>query len=169
MKFPGAFTKKGTVHVIIETPYKSRNKLTFDKATELFKLTNVIPSGLEFPCDMGFIPNTKGEDGDPLDALILMDEITYPGCLIECRLLGAIKAIQKEGKDKFENDRFIFVPAEMKEYNHLKSIRDLNKSKVKSIVEFFKDYNKKEGKKFKLDRITGRNEAEGLIKKQLVE
>jgi inorganic pyrophosphatase len=166
MKFPKAFTKEGTVNVIIETPYKTRNKLKYDKVTGLFKLSKVIPSGLEFPCDMGFIPNTKGEDGDPLDALILMDEITYPGCLIECRLLGAIKATQKEkGKKKMENDRFILVPSEMSEYDHLKNINDLNQSKIRSISEFFKDYNKKEGKKFKLVGIINNREAEKLIRK----
>jgi inorganic pyrophosphatase len=166
MNFPGAFTKDGWLNVIIETPYKTRNKFAYDKETGLFKLKKVIPAGLEFPCDMGFIPNTEGEDGDPLDALILMDEITYPGCLVECRILGVIKATQKEEGEKTRNDRYITVPAEMYEYDHLKTIKDLNKNKVQSIVEFFKEYNKREGKKFHLIEILGPKEAEKLIKKQ---
>src|SRR3954465_7884573 len=114
MKFPKAYSKdKSYVNVIIETPYKSRNKFDYDKETGLFRLRKVIPTGMEFPCDMGFIPGTKGEDGDPLDALLLMDELTYPGCLVECRLLGVITAEQSEpGKPTKRNDRFMAVPAE---------------------------------------------------------
>src|ERR1700744_3635951 len=148
MKFPKAYTKEGDcVNVIIETPYKSRNKFDYDKETGLFKFSKVIPTGMEFPCEMGFIPHTIGEDGDPLDALILMDELTYPGCLVESRLLGVIKATQKEkGKKEERNDRFILVPANMKEYDHLQSVSDLNKSKVEAITCFFENYNKAEGK-----------------------
>ncbi len=91
----------------------------------LFKLSKVIPAGLALPFDMCFIPHTKGEEGDPLDALILMDELTYPGCFMECRIIGIIKAEQSEKKGKkVRNDRFITVPADMKEYNHLKTIED---------------------------------------------
>lgn len=167
MRFPKAYTKnKDFVNVIVETPYKSRNKFDYDKETGLFKFTKVIPTGMEFPCEMGFIPHTKGEDGDPLDALILMDELTYPGCLVEGRLLGVIKATQKEkGKKEIRNDRFILVPANMKEYNHLQSINDLNKTKVKAIVCFFENYNEEEGRKFKLLEMADSKEAHKLIKK----
>ncbi|HKC66958.1 MAG TPA: inorganic diphosphatase, partial [Bacteroidia bacterium] len=156
------------VNVIIETPYKSRNKFDYDKETGLFKFHKVIPTGMEFPCEMGFIPHTEGEDGDPLDALVLMDELTYPGCLVECRLLGVLKAIQKEkGKKEVRNDRFIFVPANMKEYNHLKKIEDLNQEKVHAIAFFFENYNKEEGRKFIFKGIGDVKEAHKLIKKQL--
>lgn len=167
MKFPGTYTKdKAGLHVIIETPYKSRNKYEFDKSSGLFKLSKVLPAGMSFPCDMGFIPHTKGEDGDPLDALVLMDELTFPGCLVECRLLGVIKATQKEREKKAErNDRFLLVPAQMPEYDHLRSIQDLNKNKLDSIVDFFKNYNKREGKKFTLLEIQDPGEALLIIKK----
>jgi inorganic pyrophosphatase len=167
MKFPKAYSKsKNFVNVIIETPYKSRNKFDYDKETGLFKFHKVIPTGMEFPCEMGFIPHTKGEDGDPLDALILMDELTYPGCLVESRLLGVIKATQKEkGEKEIRNDRFILVPANMKEYNHLQDIKDLNKTKVKEIACFFENYNKAEGRKFTLHKIADSKEAHKLLKK----
>jgi len=167
MKFPKSYIKdKKNVHVIIETPYKSRNKFAFDKETNLFKLSKVLPSGMEFPCDMGFIPGTKGEDGDPLDALILMDEITYPGCLIECRLLGVIKATQKEKKGKQErNDRFILVPAEMNEYDHLQHIHDLNRNKVQAIIDFFENYNRNAGKDFLALELLDDMEAHKIIRK----
>ncbi len=169
MKLPKAYSKnKDFVNVIIETPYKSRNKFDYDKETGLFKFAKVIPTGMEFPCEMGFIPHTIGEDGDPLDALVLMDELTYPGCLVESRLLGVIKASQKEkGKKEERNDRFILVPANMKEYNHLQDINDLNKNKVKAIACFFENYNKAEGRIFKLHEIANAKEAHKLIKKAI--
>ncbi|HEV7229754.1 MAG TPA: inorganic diphosphatase, partial [Bacteroidia bacterium] len=156
-------------NVIIETPYKSRNKFDYDKETGLFKFSKVIPTGMEFPCEMGFIPRTKGQDGDPLDALVLMDEITYPGCLVESRLLGVIKATQKaKGQKEERNDRFILVPANMEEYNHLKDIKDLNKNKIKAISCFFENYNRAEGKVFKLLEISGSKEANKLIKRSVL-
>lgn len=167
MKFPKAYTKdKKSVNVIIETPYKSRNKFEYDKESGLFKLSKVIPTGMEFPCDMGFIPHTKGEDGDPLDVLILMDELTYPGCLIECRIIGVIKATQTEkGKEPERNDRFVAVPADMEEYNHLEHIEDLNKTKLKSIICFFENYNKREDKEFKLLDVLDAKKAHAILKK----
>ena len=169
MKFPKAYTKnKDRVNVIIETPYKSRNKFDYDKETGLFKFHKVIPTGMEFPCEMGFIPRTKGEDGDPLDALVLMDELTYPGCLVEGRLLGAIKATQKEkGEKEIRNDRYILVPANMKEYDHLQDIKDLNETKVKEIADFFKNYNKAVGRKFTLHEILDAKAAHKLLKKSI--
>jgi inorganic pyrophosphatase len=118
---------------------------------------------------MGFIPHTQGEDGDPLDALVLMDELTYPGCLVEGRLLGVIKATQKaKGEKKERNDRFILVPACMEEYNHLQDVSDLNKAKVKAIACFFKNYNKEEGKIFSLLEIADAEEAHRLLKKSIL-
>jgi inorganic pyrophosphatase len=167
MKFPKPYVKnRNSVHVIIETPYKSRNKFDFDKSTGFFKLKKVLPAGMEFPCDMGFIPSTRGEDGAPLDALILMDAFTYPGCLVECRLLGVIKADQKEkGKKKFRNDRFIAVPANISDYADLKNISDVNRHKLQAIVRFFENYNEQEDRKFIARSIQGSAEAHKLLKK----
>lgn len=168
MKLPKTYAdkKRETVHVVIETPYKSRNKFDYDNESGTFKLKKVIPAGLAFPCDMGFIPHTKGEDGDPLDALILMDELTFPGCVVECRILGVMKAEQTEKKGKtIRNDRFITVPSEMQEYNHLMTIDDLSKEKLSDLIDFFVNYNKKEGKTFKLLEMADKNEAYKTLKR----
>ena len=96
-----------TLNVIIDTPKGSRNKFEFDETQGLFKLRGVLPVGASFPFDFGFIPSTKGGDGDPLDALVLMDEPAFPGCLIEARLIGVIEASDFEycsGNDKKEHD-----------------------------------------------------------------
>jgi inorganic pyrophosphatase len=114
---------------------------------------------------MGFIPKTKGEDGDPLDALILMNELTYPGCLVECRLLGVMKIHQTSEGKKIRNDRFIAVPAKAQEYDHLKEIDDINGNTIDALFDFFRVYNGKENKKIDLLGISGSKEAYHLIKK----
>ncbi|HEX8201166.1 MAG TPA: inorganic diphosphatase, partial [Isosphaeraceae bacterium] len=91
----GAFAvKTGELNVIIETPKGSRNKFDFDEELGLFKLGGVLPAGAVFPYDFGFVPATRGGDGDPLDVLVLMDEPAFVGCLVPARLIGVIEAEQ---------------------------------------------------------------------------
>src|SRR5579872_4139776 len=82
------------IHVIIETPKGSRNKYAFDPELRVFRLTRVLPVGMEFPYDFGFVPSTKAEDGDPIDVLVLMDEPAFPGVLLKCRPIGVIEGEQ---------------------------------------------------------------------------
>src|SRR4030095_8345221 len=98
-----------SVRVIIETPKGSRNKFKYDPVSRMFKLSKVLPEGMVFPYDFGFVPLTKGDDGDRLDVLVLMDEPTFPGCLLECKLVGVLEAEQEEKKKKKRNPRLIAV------------------------------------------------------------
>src|ERR1700730_1275382 len=84
------------VRVIVETPKGSRNKYAFSEDRRIFELSKVLPTGMDFPYDFGFVPSTRAEDGDPIDVLLLMDESAYPGCLVEARLVGVIEAEQDE-------------------------------------------------------------------------
>src|SRR5512142_3126073 len=111
MKKQGKKGNSDTHTVIIETPRNSRNKYKFDEKTGRFKLSKVMPEGMMFPYDFGFIPKTEAEDGDPLDVLVLNDEPMFPGCELECRLVGVIKALQKEKGKENRNDRLIAVAA----------------------------------------------------------
>jgi inorganic pyrophosphatase len=95
------------VQVIIETPKGSRNKYAFDAEQKVFELTKVLPAGMPFPYDFGFIPSTLAEDGDPTDVLVLMDEPAFPGCLLKCRTIGIIEGEQGKGKKSERNDRII--------------------------------------------------------------
>ena len=106
--------KSGALNVVIDTPKGSRNKFAWDEELELFSLTGVLPAGAVFPYDFGFIPNTRGGDGDPLDVLIVMDEPAFVGCLVSCRLLGVIEAKQTEEGRTERNDRLIAVSNEFK-------------------------------------------------------
>jgi inorganic pyrophosphatase len=82
-----------------------RNKLKYDPDQQLFGLNKVLPSGMAFPYDFGFIPSTAGDDGDPLDVLVLMDEPVPAGCKVLCRLVGVIEGEQTSDGETERNDR----------------------------------------------------------------
>ncbi len=169
MKLPHTFVPDlNHIHIIIETPKGSGTKYTFDPETELFKLTRILPQGLNFPLHFGFIPGTKGEDGDPLDVLVLMDEPSYPGILIEGKVLGVIEAEQTERGKTMRNDRLIASAVKSHRYKEFNDIDDLDKYLLEEIINFFITYNKMSDKIFKPLENKDSQTAIGLIKKQLI-
>lgn len=163
------FDENGELNVIIETPKGCRNKYGFDEKLKLFKLSGVLPAGHSFPYDFGFIPNTRGEDGDPLDVLVLMDEPAFPGCLIPTRLIGVIEAEQTECDGKVErNDRLVAVAANSHAHSDIKSINDLNETLVDEIEHFFIFYNEAKEKKFKPLGRFGARKAKTLVEEGTV-
>src|SRR5262249_28833901 len=123
---PGSL-KQNRWNVIVETAKGNRNKYKYDPELDLFKLGAPLPSGAVFPFDFGFLPGTLGEDGDPLDVLLLMEEPAFLGCLVEARLIGVIEAMQKEKGQKAErNDRLIAVPVEAENYDDIRTLSDLS-------------------------------------------
>src|SRR5665213_2483210 len=102
---PQLDTKKCTCRAIVETPKGSRNKFDYDPDSNLFKLGGLLPDGMMFPFDFGFIPSTLGDDGDPLDILVMMDAPAHVGCLIDVRIIGLISAEQSQDGKKTTNDR----------------------------------------------------------------
>jgi len=157
--------KDNVINVVIETPKGSRNKYAYDKELKAFRLKKLLPVGVMFPFDFGYIPNTKGEDGDPIDILVIMDEAAYPGCVVECRLIGALKAKQSKGKDDMiENDRLIAVSTLSQIYQDVKELEDLNKNVLRQIESFFVYYNTLEDKEFKPKGWGNAKEARHLIK-----
>jgi inorganic pyrophosphatase len=138
------------LNVIIDTPKNSRNKYKFDEKLGLFKLGGVLPVGHYFPFDFGYIPQTLGGDGDPVDVLVLMDEPAFVGCLIQTRLIGVIAAKQTEEDGTTEiNDRLIAVAANSRTNTDIKSLDDLNPVLVAEIEHFFVSYNEAKNKLFK--------------------
>src|SRR4030088_2218646 len=101
--------KKRECKVIIETPKGRRNKFDYDTEFQMFALGGLLPEGLAFPFDFGFLPSTLGEDGDPLDVIVLMDEPAHVGCLVDVRLVGVIEAEQMEDGETTRNDRLVGV------------------------------------------------------------
>jgi inorganic pyrophosphatase len=147
-----------TVDVVIETPKGSAQKYEYVPDTPFFKLKKILPSGMVFPYDFGFIPKTKGEDGDPLDVIVISEFNSFPGVIIKCRIIGGIKAEQSEdtgSKKMIRNDRFLAIPKCSNIFEHIQKMEDLPKQITDDLEEFFVDYNKLEGKKFKaLEKLT---------------
>lgn len=162
--------ENNTVNVIIDTPKGSRNKFKLDEKLGLYKLGGVLPLGAYFPFDFGYIPSTKGGDGDPLDVLILMDEPAFVGCLVETRLIGVIEANQTERDGKVEkNDRLIGVAAVSANHKKVHSLADLNENLVREIEHFFISYNEAKGKKFEPQRRSDAERASELVRQGLEE
>jgi inorganic pyrophosphatase len=155
----------GELNAVVETPRGSRNKYSLDEQTGVFKLKAVLTAGAAFPFDFGFIPGTVGEDGDPLDVLIIMDEPTFPGCLVPAHLIGVIEARQtsKDGKTE-RNDRLIALAADSQRYSGIRSITELSRPLLDEIEEFFAFYNRMRGKKFKPLGRKGPRKAAALVK-----
>lgn len=142
MKLPQPFVEgTNNINAIVETPKGSRNKYAYDEKTELIKLKKALPAGMVFPFDFGFIPSTIAEDGDPMDILVLTDAPTFPGCLVESKVLGVIKVEQQEGGEKVRNDRVIAVQLQSRMYSSANNIHDLPEGLVREIVHFFASYN----------------------------
>jgi len=154
------------ITAIIETPRGSTEKYDYDEKSGFFKLKKILPSGMMFPYDFGFIPGTKGEDGDPLDIIIISEFHSFPGCMMDCRLIGALKAVQTEKKKKIRNDRFIAIPVQSTTFKKIETANNLSHNTVEELEQFFINYNKAEGKTFKPLNMLSAKEAIKLLKKQ---
>lgn len=154
----------GTLQVIIETPKGSRNKFAFDPKRKIFTLKAVLPAGMVFPYDFGFLPKTLAADGDPVDVLLLMDEPAFPGVVVRSRLIGIIEGEQVEGKKKTRNDRLLAVAEANHLYANIRSWQDLPKTFMKELEEFFVNYHRLQGKQYRLIGCRGIGEAERQIK-----
>jgi inorganic pyrophosphatase len=151
--------KKGTCRAIIETPKGSRNKFDYERESNLFMLGGLLPEGMMFPFDFGFIPSTLGEDGDPLDILVLMDAPAHVGCLMDVRIIGIITAEQTEDGNKESNDRLLGVAIHSYDHDDLNKIDDVSQTLLSQLEEFFVSYNKQRGKKFKVTGTGGPRKA----------
>ncbi len=161
--------KDYNIYTMIETPKGSRNKCDFNPEGNFFELGKILPAGCAFPLDFGFIPETKGEDGDPLDVLVLSDVPGQMGLVIKCRLVGIIEATQKEkGKKKERNDRLLAVALESLDHSNVCDSKDLNENFVKELVHFFEYYNEMCGKKFKLIGVRNKKVALKAVQKGMI-
>jgi len=150
--------------VVIETPKGSRNKFAFDPKQHIFKLKHVLPAGMEFPYDFGFVPSTEAGDGDPIDVLVLMDEPAFPGCVLACRPIGVIEGEQVEKENKERNDRIIAVEQGAHSWADIQAIKDLGEQFCRELEEFFVNYHKLMGKKYRVIGRRGPDHARKLVK-----
>lgn len=171
MKLNKPFDQTGEfVNVIIDTPKNSRNKYTYDREADLYKLSGILPAGHSFPYDFGFVPGTLGGDGDPLDVLVLMEEPGFVGLWVECRLIGGYEAYQTERDgDRQRNDRLMAVSTDSLVYRGLKILADLDETLRDQIIHFFTSYNEIKGKKFEVAAMFDGDAAANVIKSSIVD
>jgi inorganic pyrophosphatase len=158
-------SKDHQLRVVIETPKGCRNKFAYNPALRAFELKTTLPAGMAFPYDFGFVPSTLAADGDPLDILVLMDEPAFPGCLVRCRLLGAILG-EQEGADEgvVRNDRLVGVEAGNERYKDFRRISDLSDKFLEELEAFFVNYHQLSGKKYRILKTVGPNKARKLTR-----
>jgi inorganic pyrophosphatase len=154
----------GAFRVIIETSRGSRNKYSYEPDYGTFLLKKVLPEGHVFPFDFGFIPQTKGEDGDPLDVLVIMDAPAFAGCIVECRLIGVLQAKQTQQGKSTRNDRYIAVAQNAVNFQRFRDIRDLPPEMVDQIRHFFVSYNEMAGVAFKPLKLLGAAAARKAVR-----
>ena len=154
------------VEVIIEIPKGQRNKYEMDHETGRIRLDRMLFTSTRYPSDYGFIDDTLADDGDPLDALVLLEEPTFPGCLITCRVIGMFRMRDEKGLD----DKVLCVPATDPRWKHLQDISDVPEFDRLEIQHFFEVYKELEpGKSVEgaawADRAAAESEVEASRKR----
>ncbi|MFL5346277.1 MAG: inorganic diphosphatase [Hyalangium sp.] len=131
--------EEGAFHVVVESPRGSTVKLKYEPTLKAFTISRPLTRGLRYPYDWGFIPSTKGPDGDPLDALVYWDVATWPGVVLPCRALGVLQVDQKktQGKGRERNDRLLVVPVAAVRAQNLRSHEDLSRREREELEHFF--------------------------------
>jgi inorganic pyrophosphatase len=152
------------VYAVIEIPKGSRNKYEYDKDKETFILDRVLSSPFFYPGEYGIIPQTLYDDRDPMDILVLMEQPTFPGCVIESRPIGLLKMIDGGEQD----DKILAVPVDDPKSNHIKNIEDLPESLLNEIVQFFQEYKRLEGKSTEVLGWEDYNEALKVVKHSIM-
>ncbi len=147
--------KPGIVNVLIEIPAGSKNKYEFDKDLNAFALDRVLYASVQYPYDYGFIPNTLADDGDPLDGMVIMDQPTFPGCVIAARPIGMLGMIDSGDSD----EKLLCVPDQDPRYANVTSLKDIASHRLEEIAEFFRTYKNLEKKETK---ITGWQDVDAV-------
>jgi len=130
------------VYAVIEIPKGSRNKYEYDKDKEAFALDRVLYSPIHYPAEYGIIPKTLWDDGDPMDILVVMEQPTFPGCVIETRIIGVMKMIDGGESD----DKILGVPVNDPKFKDVQNISDMPKAFLDEISHFFTEYKRLEKK-----------------------
>jgi inorganic pyrophosphatase len=156
--------ESGDLNVVVEAPKGSRSKFDYDEKLGFFKLGGVLPAGAVFPYDFGFVPGTKGGDGDPIHVLVITDEPTFTGCFLHARLIGVIEAEQQERDGEVErNDRLIAVASKSRDHENLRTLNDLSDALLEELEHFFVSYNEIKGKEFTPLARSGPRRAKNIV------
>ena len=157
--------REGALLAVIEATQGTRHKLKYRAEWKAFVLSGVLPLGLSWPYDFGFLPSTRGDDGDPLDVLVLADETLPPGTVVPCRIVGVIEAEQQdEGAQRAErNDRLLAVATKSHRYGECRALADIADNVLAEIESFFIAWNASKGGRFRPLARRDADEAERLV------
>ncbi|MEL7233017.1 MAG: inorganic diphosphatase [Chloroflexota bacterium] len=147
------------VHAVIEVPKGNRNKYEYSKKSGVIKLDRVLYSPVVYPGDYGFIPRTLFEDGDPMDILVMINEPTFPGCVIEARPIGMFRMIDDEEKDF----KVLAVPATDPNFDGYHKMADIPAHFPKEVQHFFLTYKELQGTKVRSEGWADVDEARAAI------
>jgi inorganic pyrophosphatase len=141
----------GALLAVVEATRATRHKLKYRADWDAFVLDGVLPLGLSFPYDFGFVPSTRGDDGDPLDVLVLADESLPVGAVVPSRLIGVIEAEQldKGAAEPERNDRLLAVAIKSHRYGACRDLRDVADNVLAEIEQFFVAFNAQKGGRFR--------------------
>ena len=153
--------KAAIIDVVVEIPSGSRNKYEINHDTGEIYLDRVLYSSVHYPADYGYVPDTKSADGDPLDALVIVYEPTFPGCRIKTRPIGVLLMRDEKGVD----EKILGVPVADPRFDGIKDISDLQKHWLVEIENFFNIYKTLEKKEIRVEGWRGADEARAVLKK----
>lgn len=148
------------VEATVEIPMGTKNKYEIDKKNHRIKLNRVQYSSMTYPAEYGFIDNTLERDGDPLDILILTSEPTFPGCLIDARIVGVLKTID----NGFNDNKIIAVNNTDPRFDNINELSDINEHVKEEIKHFFKNYKTLQHIKVEVFDFYGKEEALSILK-----
>lgn len=146
---------RGSIIVIVEIPQGSRNKYEYDSDLGLFRLDRMLFSSVHYPSDYGFVRGTLAPDGDPLDAMVMVAESTFPGCAIEARPVGMLRMWDEKGLD----DKVLCVPVSDPQWSKISDIGDVSPYFMREVEHFFTSYKQLESKTVRVGGWTGVEEA----------
>jgi len=143
-----AIDEDGQVLAVIEAASGSRCKFKFEPSLGVFQLHSVLPTGTAFPHSFGFIPGTLGEDGDPIDVVVMTDEPPPVSTVVPCRLIAILEAEQDEDGKTIRNDRLLAVAVSSERYAQCRHRKDIQETVLRRIADFFAFYHREQGKTF---------------------
>jgi inorganic pyrophosphatase len=160
--------KDGTCMAVIESIKGRRSKYIYDHKSKTFELKGLLPEGMSFPLDYGFVPSTLAEDGDAVDIVVLADEPAFAGAVLKVRVIGVVEAEQEKGKKSVRNDRIVGVCMLSRLHESITAIEDLGEAFLTNLQQFWVNYNDLKGRTFEVLALGDAKRACELIERRSV-